>query len=305
MNVLLFMAVATAFSWSMWILYGASLAGALAFRVPVEVLLLGEHGPALAAYTLLARERGWEGVQDLLRRIVRWRVPLRCYALALLLMPGLMLATLAVGAAMGTPLPEPAQLADWAAHFRARTYALGPSMGVLSSLSEFMALGTWATALGMLALGVSQGGLSEEPGWRGYALPKARERWSLLTSGLIVGAFWAIWHMCGPEHWKLLFQNGTAPFVRASLQSLIEYLIVCLPLGVLYAWLWANSSGSVLLAILLHASYNITLTVVRSGWPGIPILVFFGLAWLLAVVVVVLARRQFLAPPARQAHVLA
>jgi membrane protease YdiL (CAAX protease family) len=38
------------------------------------------------------------------------------------------------------------------------------------------------------------GGLSEEPGWRGYALPRLHARFNPLVSSLILGVIWAVWH---------------------------------------------------------------------------------------------------------------
>jgi membrane protease YdiL (CAAX protease family) len=39
------------------------------------------------------------------------------------------------------------------------------------------------------------GPLSEEIGWRGYALERLQMRWNALTSSLIVGFVWALWHL--------------------------------------------------------------------------------------------------------------
>ena len=39
------------------------------------------------------------------------------------------------------------------------------------------------------------GPLSEEIGWRGYALERLQTRWNALTSSLIVGLVWALWHL--------------------------------------------------------------------------------------------------------------
>ncbi len=38
------------------------------------------------------------------------------------------------------------------------------------------------------------GGLSEEPGWRGFALPRLQAKFSPLVSSLILGVLWAVWH---------------------------------------------------------------------------------------------------------------
>ncbi|HSJ47167.1 MAG TPA: CPBP family glutamic-type intramembrane protease, partial [Euzebyales bacterium] len=39
------------------------------------------------------------------------------------------------------------------------------------------------------------GAFSEELGWTGFAVPTVRPRHSVLTTGLIVGAMWAVWHV--------------------------------------------------------------------------------------------------------------
>lgn len=294
------MAIALAFSWSMWILYAASMAGRLPFQVPAEIALLGEYGPTFAAFVLPALDRSKGGVRDLLQRMVRWRVQPRWYAFVVLVTPLLMLTTMALTVAVGGTPPELAQLAQWPEHFRTRTSALSPSMGLLSGLSAFMSTGTWATALGMILLGVCQGGLSEEPGWRGFALPRARTRFNLLTAALIVGALWAAWHT-GPEQWLLLFKSGFVAFIQAVLLNVLQYLFLTLPLAVLYAWVYANTGGSVLLSVLFHAAYNITISITLSGWPTFPIVTFFALCWALAIGVVVLARKQFSAFPGQPA----
>jgi membrane protease YdiL (CAAX protease family) len=232
LTVLKFMAIALAFSWSMWILYAASMAGRLPFQVPAELALLGEYGPTFAAFFLLALERSGGGVRDLLQRMVKWRVQPKWYVFVVLAIPLIMLTTIALTVAMGGTPPELMQLAEWPEHFRTRTSVLSPSMGLLSGLSTFMSKGTWATMLGMILLGVCQGGLSEEPGWRGFALPRAQARFNLLTAALIVGAQWAVWHT-GPEQWLLLFKSGFVSFIQTVPLNVLQYLFLTLPLAVL------------------------------------------------------------------------
>ena len=39
------------------------------------------------------------------------------------------------------------------------------------------------------------GGINEEPGWRGFALPRLQARYPVIVSVLIVWIFWAAWHL--------------------------------------------------------------------------------------------------------------
>ena len=44
-------------------------------------------------------------------------------------------------------------------------------------------------------VGLFHGGLDEELGWRGYALLRLQARFGALTASLILGVFWACWHL--------------------------------------------------------------------------------------------------------------
>ncbi len=77
-------------------------------------------------------------------------------------------------------------------------------------------------------------GGQEEPGWRGFALPRLEERHVPLVATLILGLGWGVWHI--PLY-------GLAGFV------------VPLVLAFFYSWLY-NRTQSVLLCILLHASFT-------------------------------------------------
>lgn len=290
--MLKFFFIATVFSWGLWAAFGASQAGRLPFRIPVEFTLLGEYGPAFAAFVMLALSRGKRGVLDLLRSLSKWKVDAKWYLFVLSITPAAMLVTIAITALLGGSLPDTGALAQWPETFRARTSAFAPSMGLVSGLVDFMSTGTWATTVGMIVLGVAQGGLSEEPGWRGYAMAEGMKRWNLLVTALVVGAMWAAWHMSGPPHFQVLFEKGFMPWLTISAGSIFEYLLLCLPLAVLYAWVYANT-GSVLLSVILHAAYNITITVLVPAWPNWAALTFIAVLWVIAALVIVFARKQF------------
>jgi hypothetical protein len=103
-------------------------------------------GPFLAALVLLALLEGRSGVVGLLRRMVRWRVGLRWYAVALLLP---VVVTLIV-AVLNVFLLD------------AQRTSSAAELGGLSSFLQVFFL--WLLIPGLA-------GTWEEPGFRGYALP--------------------------------------------------------------------------------------------------------------------------------------
>nr|MDQ3736412.1 CPBP family intramembrane metalloprotease [Actinomycetota bacterium] len=127
-----FFVLAYALSWWPAILYAFDL-------VPTPIV---GFGPFLAALVVLAITRGKTGVVELLRRMVRWRVGLRWYAVALLLPVVITLAAAAFNVLLGAQAPSSVELGGWTSLFS--------TFFILLFIPGFG--GTW-----------------EEPGWRGYA----------------------------------------------------------------------------------------------------------------------------------------
>jgi membrane protease YdiL (CAAX protease family) len=81
----------------------------------------------------------------------------------------------------------------------------------------------------------------EEPGFRGFSLPRLLQSRSAFNASLIVGVLHAIWHL---------------PLVIGGESSVIDLLH---PLcgAFLFTWIFNNTNGSVFLAMLLHASQDV------------------------------------------------
>jgi len=92
------------------------------------------------------------------------------------------------------------------------------------------------------------GGINEESGWRGFALPRLQRRHSVLMAAVIVGVFWALWHL----------PYDLAPINRApSLVWFLEYRIFWrVVFGVILAWLYNRTNGSLLALALFHPAMN-------------------------------------------------
>jgi uncharacterized protein len=115
----------------------------------------------------------------------------------------------------------------------------------------------------------------EEIGWRGYALPRLAERFGLARAGLILGVIWAGWHL--PQ----FFIAGADTYG----QSFPVYALQVTALSVAMTWLYARTSGSLLLMMLLHSAVNNSKDIVPSGLPGAHDTFGFGasrVAWLTA-----------------------
>jgi membrane protease YdiL (CAAX protease family) len=208
-------------------------------NLPGSLIGLGGFGPAASAFLVLAISSGKPGVLRLLRSIVHWRVGVQWYLVALLGIPVLnLLAYLVV----------PGTLAD----------IVAPDSSLpLLYLSE-MAFS--------LTLGVAP--LWEEIGWRGFAQSRMQRLHGPVVGTLILGALWGLWHL--PFFYGPLAQTGPdATFVSASI-ALVEFSIGLIGLSVVMTWVFNNSGGSVLLAILIHAAFDSSGLALATLFPSTP-----------------------------------
>jgi membrane protease YdiL (CAAX protease family) len=86
-------------------------------------------------------------------------------------------------------------------------------------------------------------GLGEETGWRGFALPELQKRYSPFAASLVVGVFWAAWHI--PLMGVEFKADVIAPFLLSVLAG-----------SVVMAWLFNRTNGGLLPLPLMHATVN-------------------------------------------------
>lgn len=198
-----FVVLACAYSWWMWPFYAWGLSPAV----------MAGFGPFLGAVTVLGVTGGRSAVRALLSQMVRWRVAGRWYAIALglpIIVTGLA-ATLNV--LLGAPLPSAEKLAQW------------PSM---------------LTSILMLLIIPGIGGAWEEPGWRGFAMPRLTDRRSQLSAALLLAVPVTIWHLP-------LLLEGIIPWAD---------LLFLLGTIVLFNWVYYQTERSVLIIMIFHAMNN-------------------------------------------------
>lgn len=225
-----YFALAFAVSWVAWaplIIFGSAL---LKVGVGVVLLVLGVFGPTAAAFLVAWTTEGRAGVDRLVSKVLLWRVGLRWYLLAGLGPVLIMLAATGLSVALnGSPTGE----------IQVVRILLLPSVFV--SVFFF-------------------GPLEQEAGWRGYALPSLQQHHSALVSALVVGFAWGVWHIPlfwtpGAPQYSSIQGNSVAPLVIAVA------VIYDTSLTILFAWLFNNTKGSLVIAFLFHTSIDTALLV--------------------------------------------
>jgi membrane protease YdiL (CAAX protease family) len=97
------------------------------------------------------------------------------------------------------------------------------------------------------------GPFPEEPGWRGYALDALLTRFNFVNSSLLIGFFWALWHI------PLFFVIGSYQSqLGLGTPAFWMYLFMFPVTSIVYTWIVANTGGSILAAILFHFMQNLT-----------------------------------------------
>jgi membrane protease YdiL (CAAX protease family) len=199
---------------------GSDIAGAAALAIA---------GPAVAGVFLTGLVDGREGLRGLVSRLRRWRVGARWYAVALLTGPLVMGATV-----FGLSL--------WSSAFR-------PDIVTADDKLSIVAVGI---ALGLV------GPFLEELGWTGFALPRLRERYSVLATGLVMGLLWAAWHFP-------LFAGERDPEGSVPAALLVGVLLFAWlpPYRVLMVWVY-DRTESLLLAYLMHVPISAITIILAS-----------------------------------------
>ena len=90
--------------------------------------------------------------------------------------------------------------------------------------------------------------LGEELGWRGFLLPKLRERYGFTAGCLITGVTWAFWH------YPLLYAFGFFSRPHANIQIPV-FTVMVIGLSFVFGWLRFKTNG-LWPCVLMHASHN-------------------------------------------------
>jgi uncharacterized protein len=199
------------------------LIGALAQPLPAPInLSLSSFSvvcPFIAAFILVYREEQAGGIGRLLKSVFDvkrikhkiWYVPI------IFLLPAIYLLSYGVMLLLGRPLPEP--------HI------------------PFLLIPILLVVFFILAVG-------EETGWTGYVTDPMQDRWSALTTAVILGLVWGMWHVV-PD----LQAHRTWAFIGW------QHGFYSVVLRILLVWLYNNTGKSMFAAILFHAMDNVSFSL--------------------------------------------
>ena len=197
-----------------------SVADQLILPVPIVFVLtrIVDFGPTLAGVTAAVIVGGFSGLRHLFSQLIRWRVGWRWYALVLF-GPALLMA-LALG-----------------------LYTLADS-GYLASMNLSWPGTVQALLLWLAMRTLLGGGMGEELGWRGFALPRLQAVYGPNQASFIFGLVWTFWHL--PGH-----LIGSSPVA-----NIIAQLVVTVPMSYVATWLYGRTGASVLILTIFHGSFN-------------------------------------------------
>lgn len=223
----------------------------------IALYLVGGFAPSLLAIFLTWKKEGLPGLRILGQHIIQFKLGWRWYVFTFLIVIAGTAGQLTINKLLG------------------------------NTFNGYLFWGQLGSFLPLLIIGP----LSEEIGWRGYALERLQTRWNALTSSLIIGLVWALWHL------PLLMMVGTS--FHESGDPFIGFLIKMIASSVLYTWLYNNTKQSLWSAILLHWLYSYAAQVVSSGVTRSPL--YNWLEYLpyvtMAAIVVLIWKPQTLSRP--------
>ena len=177
------------------------------FHAPIQWVVLATLGPSVAA---LVTHRVTTGSYRAFRLHATWPRTLGATSVGV----GLMIVAYVVLPGLATA--DPLKL-NWR---------------ILTSLAVY----NYSTLLG--------GPLGEEPGWRGYALPRLEAALGPTRGSLLLAILWAGWHL------PLFWYSGwtTSP--------LWVYVLILIGQSVIFSYAVNLSGFSVITAITMHAAFN-------------------------------------------------
>jgi len=190
--------------------------------------VLATFGPFVAGIIMVYLTEGRAGLSRLRHSVTHWQVGWKWLLFIFLGIPALV---------MFGVLIQPGALTGF--------QGLTPHLAVFALVSYL---------LNYVAIWFAGGGLDEEVGWRGFALPIMQPRYGPLWGTLFLGVTHCFWHF---EEFLTPAQGGGpgtgwTPFVV----NLPIFLLLVLSVNIILTWVFNHTRGSLFAAISLHSSVD-------------------------------------------------
>lgn len=197
-------------------------------------------GPSVSGVLLTGLIYGRPGLHDLRSRLLRWRVGIRWYAVALFTAP-LLITLILFALSFTSPVFLPA----------------------FTTMGEKTRPLLFGIAVGLVVA------FFEELGWTGFATPELRKRYDILATGLILGMMWGLWHL--PLFTGVASSSTVIPPWLYLAALLFSWLV---PYRVLMVWVH-DRTKSLLLVMLMHLPLIINqFVLLPAGMAGVPVMVY-------------------------------
>jgi membrane protease YdiL (CAAX protease family) len=204
----------------------------------IPALLIMFAGPFISGILMNFLIDGKKGLRNLLLRFLRWRTKGRWYVIAVFTGP-LLVATILFGLSLFNQEFLP---------------------GIITAKNK---IGSVIFGIGWGLIG---GGLFEETGWTGFAVPRLRNQYSILSTGLIVGVLWGVWHFM-IAFWAsnyLAAADSWTMFVA----SFVAFYLLALPAYRVLLVLVYDRTGSLPIIMLMHAFLSASILIFQPSSSG-------------------------------------
>lgn len=235
----LFFAASYAWTWSffsiaLWLGISAETGGLLG----ASLVLIALSGPAVMAVTFVKFALNQEGQSDYWKRIFdHKRISGKWYLATILLIP-----------------------------------TIGILSAILSGYWQFISFANVTPSLLLTAIVIPFVPLAEELGWRGYALDRLQEKYSALTSSIILGLAWGFWHLPA-----FFLPGGGLSVMKFGTLAFWEYMGGLTALSICMTWIYNNTNRSTLSAILFHSVLELCADMGLIPWSSPELAYHLGL----------------------------
>jgi membrane protease YdiL (CAAX protease family) len=252
--------IACLITWAAKFFMASAETGHMGLVIPMGVLqLIAQFGPSTAALIMIFAEKGKTGIVSLLKNLISFDVHVKWFAFALFFELFLFHLVLA--------------------------YCFITGYGDISFQGHLLPVSYLNFLLSTFTLAILTG-LGEEPGWRGYLLPRLQAKYTILMAWIILSLVNSIWHVRN-DCIILLLQGDYTGFSRVYFPDMGLRILISLPAVMVMVYLFNQTKGRLMVMVLFHgaanASYEWVKEITGNPDPGFTLPVFAALLWITTI----------------------